>query len=62
VRHGSPLSKSASAGERWTFCDAGHVHWGAHGGAGLLFRYVPQEGLPSYLLQQRSPWVDEGGT
>jgi 8-oxo-dGTP pyrophosphatase MutT (NUDIX family) len=48
--------------ERWTICEKGHVHWGAAGGAGFLFRYVPQEGEPTYLLQQRSRWVDYGGT
>jgi 8-oxo-dGTP pyrophosphatase MutT (NUDIX family) len=55
-------SKNKSSTERWTICDRGHVHWGAHGAAGLLFRYVPPEGEPSYLLQQRSRWVDFGGT
>jgi 8-oxo-dGTP diphosphatase len=48
--------------ERWTVCEKGHVHWGADGAAGLLFQYLPQEGEPSYLLQQRSRWVDHGGT
>ena len=48
--------------DRWTVCDKGHIHWGAAGGAGLLFRYVPQQGKPTYLLQQRSRWVDYGGT
>ncbi len=55
-------SKEKSFTERWTVCDDGHVHWGAHGAAGLLFRYAPTEGAPSYLLQQRSRWVDYGGT
>ena len=48
--------------DRWTFCGLGHVHWGAHGGAGLLLRYVPRGGEPVYLLTERSRWVDEGGT
>lgn len=48
--------------DRWTFCGLGHVHWGAHGGAGLLLRYVPRSGEPVYLLTERSRWVDEGGT
>jgi 8-oxo-dGTP diphosphatase len=48
--------------DRWTGCDKGHVHWGAAGAAGVLFRYVPQRGKPVYLLQQRSRWVDYGGT
>jgi 8-oxo-dGTP diphosphatase len=55
-------SVNASLGERWTICAGGHVHWGVHGGAGLLLRYVPADGPPVYLLQQRSRWVDEGGT
>lgn len=48
--------------ERWTVCDSGHVHWGTHGAAGFLFRCVPREGEPTYLLQQRSRLVDHGGT
>jgi 8-oxo-dGTP diphosphatase len=49
--------------ERWFTCRAGHLHWGALGGAGILFRV---EGASAdatrYLLTQRSRWVDEGGT
>jgi 8-oxo-dGTP diphosphatase len=48
-------------GEWWTVCAAGHVHWGADGGAGLLLRHLPAKGEPTYLLCQRSRWVDEGG-
>ena len=44
--------------DRWTVCNKGHVHWGTNGGAGLLLRYVPKEGEPRYLLQQRSRSVD----
>lgn len=47
--------------ERWTICESGHVHWGANGGAALLLRHLDPEGPPTYLLQQRSRWVDEGG-
>jgi len=47
--------------ECWTVCDTGHVHWGARGAAGFLFRYTPSEGEASYLLQQRSRLVDNGG-
>lgn len=50
------------AGERWRVCEAGHVHWGANGAAGLLLRYTPRSGEPEYLLTQRSRWVDEGAT
>ncbi len=48
--------------DRWTICDKGHVHWGAVGGAGLLFRYAPKTGEPLYLLQLRSGSVDEPRT
>jgi 8-oxo-dGTP diphosphatase len=48
--------------KRWTICDKGHIHWGSNGGAGLLFRYAPPGKEPVYLLQQRSKWVDHGGT
>ncbi len=48
--------------ERWTICEKDHVHWGAAGGAGLLFRYTPEDGEESYLLQLRSRSVDQGGT
>jgi len=48
--------------DHWTVCDKGHIHWGANGAAGLLLRYVAQEGEPTYLLQQRSRWVDQPGT
>jgi 8-oxo-dGTP diphosphatase len=46
----------------WSICDKGHVHWGTAGGAGLFFRHVPEQGEPTYLLQQRSKSVDYGGT
>jgi len=48
-------------GERWTICAADHVHWGANGGAGLLFRYGGGS-EPTYLLARRSRWVDHGLT
>lgn len=49
--------------EHWTICEAGHVHWGAAGAAGILFRYVPtQPGVETYLLTQRSRSVDEPGS
>lgn len=46
--------------ERWTTCTLDHTHWGALGGAGLLLRYAPTRGQPTYLLQLRSRSVDEG--
>jgi 8-oxo-dGTP diphosphatase len=57
-----PAQPDANAGERWATCSLDHVHWGANGGAGLLFRYAPEGAEPRYLLAQRSRWVDEGGT
>jgi len=46
----------------WTVCERGHVHWGQAGGAGFLFRYLPERGEASYLLLQRSKLVDYAGT
>jgi len=46
--------------DRWTTCGLGHVHWGALGGAGLLFRYAANGAAPRYLLAQRARDVDEG--
>ena len=48
--------------DRWIFCEKDHVHWGSHGGAGLLLRFVPPNAQPVYLLQQRAYSVDHGGT
>jgi 8-oxo-dGTP pyrophosphatase MutT (NUDIX family) len=48
--------------DRWTVCELGHYHWGLLGGAGLLFRHVSAGEPASYLLVQRSRWVDEGGS
>jgi ADP-ribose pyrophosphatase YjhB (NUDIX family) len=47
--------------DHWYFCRAGHLHWGPIGGAGILFRSV-RDGVPTYLLQQRSKSVDYAGT
>lgn len=47
--------------DRWTICQKGHVHWGANGAAGLLFRCADSESEPVYLLQMRSRSVDEAG-
>ena len=51
-----------AAGERWTICVVGHVHWGANGGAGLLLRHIVPGSEPRYLLALRSRWVDEPAT
>lgn len=55
-------SNEKATADRWTVCGKDHVHWGAHGAAGLLFRYAPKGEAPTYLLQQRCRWVDQGGT
>ncbi len=55
------MSSRPAPADRWTICAADHVHWGANGGAGLLLRYRPHKGEPTFLLAQRSRWVDEGG-
>ena len=46
----------------WTICQKDHIHWGALGGAAILFRYKPAKGEPVYLLQLRSTSVDQPGT
>ena len=48
--------------DRWIFCGMDHVHWGAHGAAGLLIRFVPRIGDAVYLLQLRANSVDHSGT
>jgi ADP-ribose pyrophosphatase YjhB (NUDIX family) len=48
--------------DRWTVCEKGHIHRGALDGAGLLLRFPAKTGKSLYLLEQRSRWVDEGGT
>lgn len=62
VRNQGGESKENPITDRWTVCGKGHIHWGAQGAAGLLLRYRPNQGDPSYLLQQRSKWVDFGQT
>jgi len=64
VRYGSSVCWAYHFSvDRWTVCDAGHVHWGALGGAGLLLRYAaPCGGEERFFLEQRSRSVDEGGT
>jgi 8-oxo-dGTP diphosphatase len=46
----------------WTNCDQGHEHWGPHGAAGLLVHHIGEDGQTRYLMQQRSPSVQHGGT
>jgi len=53
--------QTPAPGERWTVCTLGHVHWGANGGAGLLFRHAPAATEPKFLLSRRSRLVDEPG-
>jgi len=48
-------------GNGWTSCAQGHQHWGRHGAAGLLLRWIGPDG-PQVLLQQRSVWSHHGGT
>jgi 8-oxo-dGTP pyrophosphatase MutT (NUDIX family) len=55
-------AKRLSPLDQWAICRLGHVHWGLHGGAGLLLRHAPAKGEPVYLLQFRSAWVDQRST
>ncbi len=49
-------------GDGWTRCARGHRHWGRHGAAGLLLRYVDGAGRRWVLLQHRAWWSHHGGT
>lgn len=49
--------------EGFTTCDLGHQHYGLGGAAGLMLHHQdPVSGTHRYLMQQRSPYVDHGGT
>jgi 8-oxo-dGTP diphosphatase len=50
------------SGERWTVCAKEHVHWGANGAAGFLFRFTDPGGEARYLLTRRARQVEEPGT
>jgi 8-oxo-dGTP diphosphatase len=45
-------------GDGWTYCRAGHRHWGRYGAAGLL-AYTADGCV---LLHKRAPWSHHGGT
>lgn len=49
-------------GDGWVVCSEGHRHWGRHGAAGLLLRYVDPQGRRWILLQHRAHWSHHGGT
>lgn len=49
-------------GEAWGRCGRGHMHWGRHGGAGLLLFHTDPSGATRILLQQRAWWGSGGGT
>jgi hypothetical protein len=61
-RPADPKMSGQEQPERWTVCKCGHVHWGANDAAGFVFRHLPPQGDPVYLLQRRSRQVDYGGT
>jgi 8-oxo-dGTP diphosphatase len=44
-----------SSGDGWTWCAAGHRHWGRYGAAGLLL--VDHDRV---ILQHRAAWTHEG--
>ena len=54
--------RASSSGDRFVTCQQGHEHWGAYGAAGLLIRHRGEDGRQRYLLQKRSPYVNEPDT
>jgi 8-oxo-dGTP diphosphatase len=62
------IAKAAAAsgyvgdGDGFVVCDLGHEHWGLHGAAGLMMRYVDEAGQERYLLTHRSGEVQHGNT
>lgn len=49
-------------GDAWIECRQCHRHWGRHGAAGLLLRYVDEQGTRWVLLQHRAGSSHHGGT
>ena len=49
-------------GNGWVRCGQGHRHWGRHGAAGLLVRYVDETDTSHVLLQHRAAWSHHGDT
>jgi 8-oxo-dGTP pyrophosphatase MutT (NUDIX family) len=49
------------AGDGFLQCSDGHVRWGLHGAAGVLFVVRFPDG-PRVMLQKRSQFAHEGGT
>lgn len=50
-----------TAGDGFIRCSDGHVRWGLHGAAGVLFVTVNGNGV-KVMLQRRSAFAHEGGT
>ena len=60
--NGSMDHYAGDRGDRHVRCEQGHLHWGAYGAAGLLIRHRGEDGQMRYLLQKRSPYVNEPDT
>lgn len=61
-RQAKIIDMASSSGDRHVTCARGHEHWGAYGAAGLLIRHKGEDGQHRYLLQKRSPYVNEPDT
>lgn len=49
------------SGDGFVHCTDGHMRWGLHGAAGVVFVTIGTDG-PRVMLQLRSGWSHEGGT
>lgn len=53
---------TARSGDGFLRCGDGHVRWGIHGAAGVVFVTRDGDGLPLVMVQLRSVFSHEGGT
>jgi 8-oxo-dGTP diphosphatase len=54
--------RSGGSGDGFIRCSDGHIRWGLHGAAGVVFVHRGPDGTASVMLQKRSAMAHEGGT